>query len=372
MKKKTFHIFVAVALSLCGIVSFVEAIVPHLALAAANQGDYVALTPLIVDPTNIGSQANFVGCTKAEFESRHCLPKYLRFIYNTGVLIAGFLAVFSIVRGGFTLLFTDSILGHSEAKGQILRALGGMILVYSSYILMNQINPQLASDLDLSLDFNRVTVITPQVGLYPTADSVEEQLRAQLDKVNPEIRKFREQADAKQKLADAATDPATKAALQKEANDLREQSRTMGNANAPSELIKKANMNALGVLWDPSFDAKYVILGVPLGSASKPARLAEATKLRDDMDLERDKITGTENIKVKVNGVETITTVQRIPDAAARTAALKELNDTQKQLTDQIRYYKNGCGRDGKKAIAGQSMGDGMYTATEYVDCPNP
>lgn len=83
------------------------------------------------------------------------LPQYLRGIYYGGVILAGFFAVFSIVRGGFTLLFTDSILGHSEAKGQILRALGGLVIVYSSYLLMNTINPQLGKDLNLSLDFPR-------------------------------------------------------------------------------------------------------------------------------------------------------------------------------------------------------------------------
>jgi len=83
------------------------------------------------------------------------LPEYLRGIYYGGVILAGFLAVFAIVRGGFTLLFTDSILGHSEAKGIILRALGGLVIVYSSYLLMNTINPQLGRDLNVSLEFPR-------------------------------------------------------------------------------------------------------------------------------------------------------------------------------------------------------------------------
>ncbi|MDO8619881.1 MAG: hypothetical protein Q7R64_00860 [bacterium] len=87
-----------------------------------------------------------------------CFPRYLRTIYNIGVALAGLFAVVSIVRGGFTLIFTDSILGHSEAKGIILRALGGLLIVYSSYIFMNAISPSLGSDLDLSLDFGRVRI----------------------------------------------------------------------------------------------------------------------------------------------------------------------------------------------------------------------
>ena len=88
----------------------------------------------------------------------NCLPSkvtslgsYLRGVYILGVVLAGLLAVFSIVRAGFTLLFTDSILGHSEGKAMILRSLGGLLVVYSSYILMNQINPQLGRDLNLTL-----------------------------------------------------------------------------------------------------------------------------------------------------------------------------------------------------------------------------
>lgn len=81
------------------------------------------------------------------------LGGYLRGIYMTGIALAGLFVVFSIVRGGFTLLFTDSILGKSEGKSMILHALGGLLIVFSSFVLMNTINPQLGRDLDLNLSF---------------------------------------------------------------------------------------------------------------------------------------------------------------------------------------------------------------------------
>ena len=106
-------------------------------------------------------------CTGTEL---HCLPEkvltlggYLRGVYILGVILAGLFAVFSIVRGGFQLLWTDSILGHSEGKAIILRALGGLLIVYSSYILMNVINPQLGRDLNLEL---KLPQITTQRGLF--------------------------------------------------------------------------------------------------------------------------------------------------------------------------------------------------------------
>jgi hypothetical protein len=92
-------------------------------------------------------------------------------VYMLGVALAGLFAVFSIVRGGFSLLFTDSILGHSEGKTQILQALGGLLIVYSSYILMNQINPQLGRDLNLSLALPRITVTK---GLFSQLSSLSD------------------------------------------------------------------------------------------------------------------------------------------------------------------------------------------------------
>src|SRR3989338_4364284 len=125
------------------------------------------VTPLPVQATNV----NYVplapiDVTGSEFKTGEpcraptCFPRYLRTLYNIGIVLAGLFAVVSIVRGGFTLMFTDSILGHSEGKGIILRALGGLVIVYSSYILMNMINPALGRDLDLALQFPRVTIRT--------------------------------------------------------------------------------------------------------------------------------------------------------------------------------------------------------------------
>lgn len=105
-------------------------------------------------------------------ECQTSLPAYLKGIYIGGVVIAGFLAVFSIVRGGFTLLFTDSILGHSEAKGIILRAIGGLLIVYASYILMNAINPQLGKDLDLSLSFPQIEDCSANGGVPSTPGGI--------------------------------------------------------------------------------------------------------------------------------------------------------------------------------------------------------
>ena len=133
---------------------------PFIAHASPQSINYVPLAPIDVP----GSELTSPGFNEAnsKCQAPTCFPRYLRTIYNVGIALAGLFAVVSIVRGGFELMFPHSILGRSEGKGIILRALGGLLIVYSSYILMNAINPGLARDLDLALQFPRVKK-TPEV-----------------------------------------------------------------------------------------------------------------------------------------------------------------------------------------------------------------
>ena len=108
------------------------------------------------------------------------LGSYLRGIYMTGVALAGLFAVFSIVRGGFSLLFTDSILGKMEGKSIILRALGGLLVVFASFVLMDTINPALGRDLDLNLKFPQKNIV-PFVGQVTPLRTPEEAYNKFLD-----------------------------------------------------------------------------------------------------------------------------------------------------------------------------------------------
>ncbi|GEM_PF-5647708 len=76
------------------------------------------------------------------------LATYLTGIFKVGVAGAGVLAFLMIVWGGFTYLSTDVITGKEEGKARIERAVGGLILALTSYIILNTINPSLVS-LDL-------------------------------------------------------------------------------------------------------------------------------------------------------------------------------------------------------------------------------
>ncbi len=148
-------------------------------IAYATQVNYIPLAPINAPGSEFTKDTECVAPT--------CFPRYLRTIYNVGVALAGFFAVFAIVRGGFTLIFTDSILGHSEAKGIILRAIGGVVIVYGSFIFMNQISPSLGSDLDLSLNFDRVTVQKVDATLQ-VVDNPEEHYSKVLDKLLSDLK----------------------------------------------------------------------------------------------------------------------------------------------------------------------------------------
>lgn len=318
--------------------------------AFASQVQYIPLAPIDVD----GSEFK----TGVPCPAPDCFPKYLRTIYNVGIALAGLFAVVSIVRGGFELMFTDSILGRSEGKAIILRALGGLVIVYSSYILMNTINPALGRDLDLALQFPRIT-IQQEPGLLTivTAADVAAQRKKQMDDGLAERQALKEEAAKKQALADAATDLATKAALLKEAIDLVAKANLMGKMEAPSDQVLGVKENVIGVLWDPLFDAKYVIdygfgQPLPLGAASKDQRIAEANRLLlEDMG----------NAQEKINALSA---------AGQDTTKLQnQLNEEKAYLTNEIRYYKNGCDRTGLLTKTFSTGGQGL-PVTQTVPCP--
>lgn len=127
--------------------------------------DYIPLAPITGE--GIAPADQFTSCQPRPIynvageltnEADLCLPKYLRTLYNIGIALAGLFLVFSIVRGGFTLMFTDSVLNRMEGKKIILQAMGGAVIVFSSYLFLNMINPELAGRLNLSLKFPSITI----------------------------------------------------------------------------------------------------------------------------------------------------------------------------------------------------------------------
>lgn len=73
------------------------------------------------------------------------LVTYLDYLYNFGIAIAAILAVFMIAMGAFGYIFTSA--GNAskmiDAKGGILNAIVGLVLVVIAFLLLFIINPDL-------------------------------------------------------------------------------------------------------------------------------------------------------------------------------------------------------------------------------------
>jgi hypothetical protein len=72
------------------------------------------------------------------------LPEYVKYIFNFAIWIAGALAlVFMVIGGVKYLLSAGNPSLQGDARGQILSALLGLVIILSSYLLLTTINPQL-------------------------------------------------------------------------------------------------------------------------------------------------------------------------------------------------------------------------------------
>lgn len=329
-----------ILISLClATVLFAWGQTPSVAFASPQSINYVPLAPIDVPGSELKSTGD-AAVTKCQAPT--CFPRYLRTLYNVGIALAGLFAVVSIVRGGFELMFTDSILKRSEGKGIILRALGGLVIVYSSYILMNAINPALGRDLDLALQFPRVNPTpTPTPLTVVTAADVEAALNDKIDAGIAERQTLRKQAEAKLKLAAekraAAAAPGLTDAvrneleaeadiLQAEAATLNAQAELSGSVDHSSGMIQKARMEALAVLWDPGYNARYIVLGKPILTASRSERITRAGQLIEEMEAQRPDIL-------------------KISDETKRNVLLDELDKTEAEIARDIRYFTYNCDR---------------------------
>ncbi|MFO0718597.1 MAG: hypothetical protein U0522_01025 [Candidatus Paceibacterota bacterium] len=103
------------------------AILPN--IVGAENVEYVPLSPL---PDGSGGVMNNTNITT-----------YLIGIFKLLIGVAGALAVVMIVVGGIQYMSTDAIYGKKDGKEKINRALGGLLLALTSWLILNTINPKL-------------------------------------------------------------------------------------------------------------------------------------------------------------------------------------------------------------------------------------
>lgn len=79
--------------------------------------------------------------------------KFFNGMFTFGISIAGFLAVLMIAVGGIQYMSTDAVSGKTEGKDRITYAIMGLLLVLFSWVLLNQINPNILN-LDIFSDIS--------------------------------------------------------------------------------------------------------------------------------------------------------------------------------------------------------------------------
>jgi hypothetical protein len=108
-----------------------------------NQNCYILLQPL----GNGQNQLEAIG-PAADFGG------YLNTIFQIGVALAGIFGVLMIVMGGVTYMTTDSYSKKTDGKQQIIRALLGVLLALTSWLILNTLDANLTS---FNLGINNVS-----------------------------------------------------------------------------------------------------------------------------------------------------------------------------------------------------------------------
>lgn len=136
-------------------------------LAQPNQNPYVPLAPI----PGTTESCSGINCGTQ-------LPTYLTGMFKVGIVLSGVLAFLMIVLGGFQYLSTDALTGKEEGRERIERAIGGLVLALTSYIILYSINPALVN---LDLNFGKQAI--PKNGLLAPSDMES------LDKLYATLRK---------------------------------------------------------------------------------------------------------------------------------------------------------------------------------------
>jgi len=92
------------------------------------------------------------------------LQEFLKKIYEWGVGIAVTLSILFIIFGGIEYMTTDSVFKKDEGRKRITAAVAGLLIVLSSWLILNQINPKIFDNdlnlgsLDGKMNTNPITV----------------------------------------------------------------------------------------------------------------------------------------------------------------------------------------------------------------------
>lgn len=137
-----------------------EGIVTVNPLADLYQQEYVPLAPLPFEGLNGGSTPN--------------LGEYLASMFKMGIVVVIILAVIMIVFHGIALSTVGAIQGKQDHKKGVWNAILGLVLALGSWLLLNTVNPELASNLGVGIpnvSIDGYVYTAPGVASLPTDGS---------------------------------------------------------------------------------------------------------------------------------------------------------------------------------------------------------
>ena len=74
------------------------------------------------------------------------LPRYIRYLYHFSIITGGLIAFLAVIYGGFKFLTSaGNPSATKDARDQILAGFLGLIIILGSFIILNEINPDLTS-----------------------------------------------------------------------------------------------------------------------------------------------------------------------------------------------------------------------------------
>jgi hypothetical protein len=77
---------------------------------------------------------------------RTYLPNYIRYLYTFAIVSGGIISFLALLYGGFLFLISTGNPGlMAEAREQIFAGILGLIVIFGSYIFLNEINPELTA-----------------------------------------------------------------------------------------------------------------------------------------------------------------------------------------------------------------------------------
>ncbi len=102
------------------------------------------------------------------------LNGFLEGLFQVLIVVAGLLAMIMLVVGAITYLSSDAFSGKTEGKDMMLSAVFGLILALGAWVIINAINPNLASNLGITIPVARLSMLEGDSAVYsPGATSSE-------------------------------------------------------------------------------------------------------------------------------------------------------------------------------------------------------